>query len=80
MVKNLLVVWVLSGALLLYAPVAFQRRLSLGLAFPLSILAAWGWGSIPMQVERRRVIAIGFLLLFSLTNFLVITAGITGRA
>jgi hypothetical protein len=75
---RLLVVWVLSGALLLYAPVAFQRRLSLGLAFPLSILAAWGWGSIPMQVERRRVIAIGFLLLFSLTNFLVITAGITG--
>jgi hypothetical protein len=77
---RLLLVWLLSGAILLYAPVAFQRRLSLGLAFPLSILAAWGWGSIPMRVERRKPFAILLLLLLTLTNLLVVSAGLSGVA
>ena len=77
---RLLLVWLLSGAILLYAPVAFQRRLSLGLAFPLSILAAWGWGSIPMRVERRKPLAVVLLLFVTLTNALVVSAGLSGVA
>jgi hypothetical protein len=77
---RLLLVWLLSGALLLYAPVAFQRRLSLGLAFPLSILAAWGWGSLSMRVERRKPLAVIILTLMSLTNLLIVTAGLSGVA
>jgi hypothetical protein len=77
---RLLLVWLLSGAILLYAPVAFQRRLSLGLAFPLSILAAWGWGAIPMRVERRKPLAILLLIMVFLTNLLVVSAGLSGVA
>jgi hypothetical protein len=77
---RLLLVWLLSGFLLLYAPLGFQRRLSLGLAFPIAILAAWGWGSLSIQVERRRPIAIALIAMFSLTNLLVVTAGLTGVA
>ncbi len=77
---HLLVVWLVSGAVLLYAPVSFQRRLSLGLAFPLCILAAWGWGSIPMRRKRRRMFFVLILVFVSLTNLLVITAGLVGVA
>lgn len=77
---RLLLVWLLSGALLLYAPVAFQRRLSLGLAFPLGILAAWGWGSIPMRIEFRKPLTVLILLVFSLTNLMIVFAGIQGVA
>jgi hypothetical protein len=75
---RLLLVWILTGALLLYAPLAFQRRLSLGLAVPLSILAAWGWGSISMHVDLRKRLAVLVITLVSLSNVLVVFAGIAG--
>jgi hypothetical protein len=75
---RLMLVWVVSGALLLYAPVDFQRRLSLGLAFALCILAAWGWGAIAMQPERRRLFAVLLIALISISNLLVISVGLTG--
>jgi hypothetical protein len=75
---RLMIAWIISGALLLYAPVDFQRRLSLGLAFPLCILAAWGWGAIGMKPERRRLLAVLVIALMSTTNLLVISAGLSG--
>jgi hypothetical protein len=75
---RLILVWILTGALLLYAPLAFQRRLSLGLAVPLSILAAWGWESISMRADLRKPLAILVITLLSLSNLLVMIAGISG--
>jgi hypothetical protein len=75
---RLLLVWILTGALLLYAPIAFQRRLSLGLVVPLSILAAWGWGSITLRAYLRKRLAVLILTLLSLSNVLVIFAGLSG--
>lgn len=77
---RLLLVWLIASALLLYAPLAFQRRLSLGLAFPLSILAAWGWGSIPMELSWRRVLGTLLFVLLSFTNLVIIFAGLSGVA
>ena len=75
---RLLLVWLLSGALLLYAPLDFQRRLSLGLAFPLAILAAWGWGSFSIRLERRRPLAFSVIAITAVTNLFVISAGLYG--
>ncbi len=75
---RLLLVWLIASALLLYAPLAFQRRLSLGIAFPLSILAAWGWGSIPMELSWRRILGTFLFILLSLTNLVIIFAGLSG--
>jgi hypothetical protein len=35
--------WIAVGSLLLYAPIAIQRRLAEGLQIPLGVLAALGW-------------------------------------
>ena len=75
---RLLLVWLLSGAFLLYAPLDFQRRLSLGLAFPLAVLAAWGWGSISIRSEHRRLLAGTLIALTSITNIFVVIVGLYG--
>lgn len=52
--------WLVSGALLLYAPIGLQRRFTMGLIIPLSIYAARGlWRVIiPRLAERRRGLAV----------------------
>lgn len=71
-----IVAWAISSSMLLYIPLAFQRRLSEGLHIPLTILAFW---FILFLVERfsgqkkannlRTTILIMFLLVFlPLTN------------
>ena len=69
----LLAAWVLAGALLLYLPVPWQRRLSEGYHIPLSIMAAGGLHGLLLmtglsEAARRRVRAgvIGFALVGSL--------------
>lgn len=75
---RLLVAWVVSNAVLLYAPFNLQRRLTLGLFFPLAGLAALG---IDHLVKRRRrlIPVLLVVLLFSVpSNLLVMSAGLTG--
>lgn len=56
--------WLVSGALLLYAPLSLQRRFTMGLIVPLAVYAGRGlWRVIlPKIAERRRglVIALTF--------------------
>ncbi|MBI4496504.1 MAG: hypothetical protein HY689_01195 [Chloroflexi bacterium] len=53
--RALLLAWFLVGALLLYVPLPFQRRLSIGYALPLALLAAIGVHRVvwPWLRERR---------------------------
>lgn len=48
------IAWAVAGCWLLYAPVAFQRRLSEGLVIPLAVLAAAGLYSLGIGDNLRR--------------------------
>src|SRR5690606_40637088 len=52
--------WLVSGALLLYAPLSLQRRFTMGLIVPLAVYAGRGlWRVIlPKIAERRRGLVI----------------------
>lgn len=79
---RLLLRWGVIGALLLYAPIALQRRLSLGLWMPICLLAALAWRDAigPRLAERWRTLALALLAaLLPLSNLLV-WAGMTGAA
>jgi len=72
---RLLLVWSVVAGLLLYSPVAFQRRLALGLFFPLSALAAIGLDTMA-DSRRRHVILLMLVILAGLpSNLLVAAAG-----
>jgi hypothetical protein len=75
---RLLICWVAVNLLLLYVPFSLQRRLSLGIFFPLAALAAMGLAAL--APTRRRMIELLMLTLaFSIpTNLLVIGAGMWG--
>lgn len=77
---RLLITWVVVTAILLYVPISLQRRLSLGLFFPLAALAALGLEAID---KRWRLFgpAIALTLILSVpSNILVIFAGLDGVA
>jgi len=63
----LLVAWVLAVGVGMYAPLALQRRLALGVQTPAAILAAMGWWEAvrPRLRARRRGPAGGVVLGFS---------------
>jgi hypothetical protein len=76
----LLLLWAGVGGILLYAPVAFQRRLSLGLFFPISALAASG-----LLWFRSRGFSLPRLALFAValaipSNLLVVGASLANVA
>jgi hypothetical protein len=75
---RLLICWVAVNLLLLYVPFSLQRRLSLGIFFPLAALAAMGLAAL--APTRRRMIELLMLTLaFSIpTNLLVVGAGLWG--
>jgi hypothetical protein len=77
---RLLLAWAVSNALLLYAPISLQRRLSLGLFFPIAALAALGLAHIERAPARARTIAIALLVLSIPSNLVVIGAGLAGVA
>ena len=79
--------WVIATAVGVYAPLALQRRLIIGVHIPLCVLAAVGWWRVirPRLHRRWRNLGQGLIVGFSsLTNvFLVviaITAALRGEA
>jgi hypothetical protein len=72
----LLLVWIGVTALLLYAPIALQRRLSLGLHIPIGLLAAIGMSLIVRGVWARRLIMAATLA----TSILIVVVLIAGAA
>ncbi|HEY44631.1 MAG TPA: hypothetical protein G4O11_11680 [Anaerolineae bacterium] len=70
--------WALSNLILLYMPFNFQRRLTLGLFFPLAGLAALGLERIAGERAKIRATLILLLILSVPSNLIVIGAGISG--
>jgi hypothetical protein len=68
--------WILITALLLYAPRAFQRRLTLGLLFPLAGYAALGLERILARQKLPFALAMLLLIVGIPSNLMVIAAGI----
>lgn len=77
---RLLVTWLVVNAVLLYAPIDLQRRLSLGLFFPLAALAALGLQSLGRGARLQRTAFLAVLILSVPSNLLVIGAGLAGVA
>lgn len=74
---RLLIIWVLLQALLLYAPLGLQRRLSLGLFFPLAVLAIRGLHGI-FSGRRIRLAFMVVLALSIPSNLIVVGSGLVG--
>jgi hypothetical protein len=77
---RLLLTWVVVNACLLYAPLDLQRRLSLGLFFPLAALAALGVQWLGARTGARRAALAGVLILSFPSNLFVVAAGLNGVA
>jgi len=75
---RLLLSWLLTGVILLYIPIPFQRRLSLGLFFPMAALAGLGWHSLASKLSRSRLLTSILILLVLPSNLLVVSAGLLG--
>ncbi len=75
---RLLLSWLVSGVFLLYIPVPFQRRLSLGLFFPMAAFAGLGWHSLTSKLSRSRLLTVILILLVLPSNLLVVSAGLLG--
>ena len=73
---RLLIVWGVSGFLLLYVPIGLQRRLNLGLYFPLAALAAFGLKGIATRARSFWATALIILILIVPSNLIVIAAGL----
>ncbi len=76
--NRLLIAWALSNMILLYMPFTFQRRLTLGLFFPLAGLAALGLEKITGGREKYRAAFILLLILSLPSSLIVIAAGLSG--
>ncbi len=77
---RLLGVWLGAGCLLLYAPVAFQRRMSMGLFFPMAALAGLGLTWIESHGVSRKKAALLALTLMLPTNMLLTGASLLSVA
>lgn len=76
---RLLIIWSAVGLLLLFAPIALQRRMALGLYFPIAGLA--GAALVELANGRRRMVLLIALLALSLpSHALVIGAGLASVA
>ncbi len=73
---RLLIVWAVSNFLLLYAPFNLQRRLTLGLYFPMACLAAIGLHSLVSNPARKRLLLIALILIMIPSNVVVVLTGI----
>jgi hypothetical protein len=70
--------WTIVQSILLYAPLALQRRLSLGLFVPLAALAAFGLSAAARRGAWRRPLATLVLASVIPSNLIVIAAGLGG--
>ncbi len=75
---RLMVVWIVIQAALLYAPFPLQRRLALGLYFPLAVLAVEGLEELRRRGRDVRRMLIFVLLLSVPSNALVVGLGLLG--
>jgi hypothetical protein len=73
---RLMICWLLVNLALLYVPFSLQRRLALGLFFPMAGLAALGLSTLSRN--RLRITLALMLVLTIPTNLLVIAAGMWG--
>jgi hypothetical protein len=74
---QILLYWFGLNVLALYAPFALQRRLSLGLWMPLTLLAWLGWQEViaPRLAARWQIVGAGALaVLLTLTNALIVVS------
>jgi len=74
--NRLLLVWMISNFLLLYAPFNLQRRLTLGLYFPMACLAAIGLRWLIKNPARQRFILIVVIIIVIPSNLLLILTGV----
>ena len=77
---RLMLVWALAGAVLLYAPFGLQRRMALGLFFPLAALAGAGVEGLLERGRAARMLAILAFALALPSNLLVVGAGLAAAA
>jgi MFS family permease len=77
---RLLISCVAVNFLLLYVPFSLQRRLSLGLFFPLAALAAMGIVTLASKPRRQTLLLVLTLVLSIPTNLFVVSAGLWGAA
>jgi hypothetical protein len=75
---RLLIVWVIAQAFLLYAPFGLQRRLSMGLYFPLVIMAVLTLSELIEKKTKQRFAFLLLLLISIPSNLVVIGSGIAG--
>ena len=75
--KRLLLAWVVSNGILLYAPFSLQRRLTLGLFFPLAGLAAMGIQRLVRSRNWRRIALVIVIALSVPSNLIVVSAGLS---
>lgn len=74
--------WLLIGSLWVYAPIALQRRLSLGLWMPICLLAAFAFRDViaPRLAGRWRSLALLTLAALAPLSNALVWAGLTGAA
>lgn len=77
---RLLLAWALAGAVLLYAPFGLQRRLTLGLFFPLAAMAGVGLDALLERGRGARLAAVLALALALPSNLLVVGAGLAAAS
>lgn len=75
---RLLLTWVVVNAFLLYAPFGLQRRLSLGLFFPLAALAALALRSFGGKARTQRTALIAAIILSFPSHLVVWGSGLAG--
>jgi len=71
----LLVAWVIAAGAGMYAPLALQRRLALGLQVPVALLAAAGWWQAirpRLRTRLRGPVTVAMLGLSTLTNLFLV--------
>jgi len=75
----LLLLWAVSGLVLLYLPFSLQRRFMMGLFVPVAGLAAWGLEYLAGNRQRRyRVLTTALFTLALLTNVVILLAALHG--
>jgi hypothetical protein len=75
---RLFITWLIVNGLLLYAPFNLQRRLTLGLFFPLAAMAAYSLENWMSEHRLRRVVLLLAILLSIPSNLVVMGAGLAG--
>lgn len=75
---RLLAFWAIGNFLLLYAPIGLQRRLSLGLYFPLVCLAVMALEAFELSRSRYRLLFVSLWVISIPSIILMIVAGLSG--